>query len=71
MEAKYPTFSNFQELFSTKDKYQKNLAELPFEKKIKILIKLQKLAMGFPSRSNKKRIVWNIDAQWHFFNVYD
>jgi len=61
MNNKYPSFSNIQELFKAKKEYHKNLAKLPFEEKIKILIKLQKLAMGFPSHSNKIRIVWKID----------
>jgi len=35
--------NRIQKIFKAKDKYHKSLAKLPFEEKLKILVKLQRL----------------------------
>ena len=47
-------------LFKVKEKFHKKLAKLPFEEKIKILVKLQKIANDIRSSSRKKHSVWKI-----------
>ncbi len=48
-----------EDLFKAKEEYHRELAKLPFEEKIKILVKLQKIAKGFHPYS-KKNFVWKI-----------
>jgi hypothetical protein len=36
--------NKIKKIFKTKDRYHKSLAKLPFEQKLKILVKLQQLA---------------------------
>ncbi len=54
-------FSNkkIEDLFKAKEEYHQQLAKLPFEEKIKILVRLQEIAKGFHPYS-KKNIVWKI-----------
>lgn len=47
-----------KQLFENKDKFHKEQANLPFEEKISILIKLQEIAFHIKSDS-EKIIVWN------------
>jgi hypothetical protein len=47
-------------LFEKKKEFHRNQAKLPFDEKIKILVKLQKIATSFPHLKNKKTLVWNI-----------
>ncbi|HOK09949.1 MAG TPA: hypothetical protein PLT82_01240 [Candidatus Hydrogenedens sp.] len=44
-------------IFKEKERYHKEQAKLPFEEKIKILVKLQKIAEGI---TGKKGLVWKI-----------
>lgn len=57
-------FSNkkIEDIFKTKEEYHQHLARLPFEEKIKILVRLQEIAKGFPSFSKKKKVVWKITS---------
>jgi hypothetical protein len=48
-----------QRLFKAKLKRREHIARLPIEKKILLLIRLQKIAAAFPSRPGKiERGVW-------------
>jgi hypothetical protein len=47
-----------EELFDGKKKARKELAKLPFEEKIKILVELQKIAYSWGNR--KDVIIWKI-----------
>jgi hypothetical protein len=47
-------------LFKKKNEFHNNQAILPFDEKIKILVKLQKIATSFPHSRHKKSLVWNI-----------
>jgi hypothetical protein len=47
-----------EELFESKKKARKELAKLPFEEKIKILVELQKIAYSWGNR--KDVIIWKI-----------
>ena len=50
-----------QRLFRAKSQRRRGLAKLPFEEKILILIRLQKMAEGISSKEGKaKARVWNI-----------
>ena len=46
-----------KEIFEGKERFHKEQAKLPFEEKIKILLKLQKIARSIKG----KGIVWEID----------
>lgn len=42
----------------------KELAKLPFEKKIEVLVRLQKMAQGIKGKGRKeKKIVWRIEGR--------
>ena len=48
-------------IFKNKELYHKKMADLPFEEKIKIVVKLQKLANEIKSiKGERKRRVWSI-----------
>ncbi len=49
-----------EDLFKAKDSFHKELAEIPFDEKIKTLIHLQKIANSIPTSSKKKRRIWEI-----------
>jgi hypothetical protein len=38
------------------EEYHQHLAKLPFEEKVKILVRLQEIVKGFPSSSKKKML---------------
>lgn len=48
-----------EDLFKAKEYFHKSLAKLPFERKIEILVRLQKIAQGF-NRSISKKRVWKL-----------
>lgn len=48
-----------QELFESKEKFHKEQAKLPFEEKIKILIRLQEMTRCI-KRDIEKRGIWKI-----------
>lgn len=53
--------NKIKELFRAKEFFHKELAKIPFEKKIEILVKLQKIANDIRSvNGEKKRKVWRI-----------
>ena len=39
----------------------RELARMPFEEKIKILVNLQKIAQNIPGFSKNKQIVWDLE----------
>lgn len=47
-----------KELFENKTDFHKEQADLPFEEKIKILVRLQKMASGI---KGKDKIIWKIE----------
>ena len=49
-----------RELFKRKERFHKELAKLPFEEKIKILVRLQKIAYDIRKPSGEKRKAWKI-----------
>ena len=50
-----------ENIFRAKQLRRKELAQLPFKKKIEILIELQKMAKGVHRAGKKnKRIIWKI-----------
>jgi hypothetical protein len=50
-----------ENIFKEKSLRRKELARMPFKKKIEILIELQKMAKGVSKkRENKEQIVWQI-----------
>ena len=48
-----------KKLFESKEKFHKEQAKLPFEEKIKILVKLQEIA-SYIKGNNKERVIWKI-----------
>lgn len=50
-----------EKIFRTKDLRRRQLAKLPFEKKIEILVKLQEMAKGIKREENvDKKMIWRI-----------
>lgn len=47
------------ELFKDKERFHKEQAKLPFEEKIRLLIRLQEIA-GSIKKDSEKKIVWKI-----------
>ena len=60
MENKNFSNKKIDDLFKAKEEFHKKLARLPFEEKIRILVKLQKIANNIKSSSRKKHNVWKI-----------
>ncbi len=61
MKGKQKVPRKTQELFEGKERYHKDLARLPFEEKIEILVKLQKMANELRNlKGQKERRVWKI-----------
>ena len=58
MENKEVQRQEIKDLFKAKELFHKELAKLPFEEKIKILIRLQKIADGIQTSSKKKQRIW-------------
>lgn len=51
------------DLFTKKEEFHKQQAKLPFEEKIRILIRLQKIANTIKDSAEKNRMVWKIHAE--------
>jgi hypothetical protein len=49
-----------KELFEKKELFHKQLAQIPFEQKIRILIRLQEIADSIPTSHKKKQRAWKI-----------
>jgi len=52
-----------EELFEAKRKYHQHLARLPIEKKVEILVELQKIAVGVLPKSKQKKMrkmIWKL-----------
>lgn len=47
-------------LFKAKELFHKEMAEIPFDEKIKILVNLQKIVKDMGRPSKEKQIVWKI-----------
>ncbi len=60
MENKEVQRQEIKDLFKAKELFHKELAKLPFEEKIKILIHLQEIANGIQTSSKKKQRIWKI-----------
>lgn len=55
--------ARIKNLFAAKEKYHKKLAKLSFEKKIEILVNLQKIANGIWRPSKERQMVWEIPSK--------
>jgi len=53
--------TKIENLFKEKELFHKELAKLSFEEKIKILVRLQKIAQAIQPPSKKKQMVWKIE----------
>jgi len=62
MENKEVQRQEIKDLFKAKELFHKELAKLPFEEKIKILVHLQKIANGIQTSSKKKKMIWKISS---------
>jgi len=60
MENREVQRQEIKDLFRAKESFHKELAKLPFEEKIKILIHLQEIANGIQTSSKKKQRIWKI-----------
>ena len=60
MKNKNISNPKIENLFKAKELYHKQLAKIPFEEKIKILVQLQKIAHNIGRVSKKKQRVWKI-----------
>lgn len=49
-----------KELFEKKELFHKQLAQLPFEQKIRMLVRLQEIADSIRTSHKKKQRAWNI-----------
>lgn len=59
----YPNKKIMEDIFKAKAEFRKERAKLPFEEKIKILVKLQQIAYEAALASGKReaRTPWKID----------
>lgn len=63
MATRRPSQTRINALRAAKQKRRRALARLPFEKKIDILLDLQKIAHDLPgSKSKGKSRIWNISG---------
>ncbi|MCK5058728.1 MAG: hypothetical protein KAT34_18910 [Candidatus Aminicenantes bacterium] len=63
MKVNHDTITNMETIFTSKKKFHKNRAKLPFEEKIRIVIKLQQLANEISKRKKHQHTtlpVWKI-----------
>jgi len=62
MNRTYSASRHAAKVFEAKDKYHKDQAKLPIEKKIKILIELQKMVINIQNNSDndKSKFIWKI-----------
>jgi len=60
MENKEPHKQKIGDLFKAKESFHKELAKIPFEEKIKILVRLQKIANSIQTSSKEKQRIWKI-----------
>lgn len=61
MKNKDQSRTKIENLFKEKELFHKELAKLSFEEKIKILVRLQKIAQAIQPSSKKKQMVWKIE----------
>lgn len=61
MKNKNQSRTKIENLFKEKELFHKELAKLSFEEKIKILVRLQKIAQTIQPSSKKKQMVWKIE----------
>ncbi|MDZ7363613.1 MAG: hypothetical protein ONB46_23280 [candidate division KSB1 bacterium] len=63
MANKKPLPTELEALFRAKQKRRKELANLPFEEKISILLELQNISHDLRSaKSRDKHLIWDISA---------
>jgi len=60
MKNKWPR-KIIKKLFRAKKSFHQELARMPFDEKIKILVNLQKIAQNIPGFSKNKQIVWDLE----------
>jgi hypothetical protein len=61
MKNKYGKFQKLiKRLFAAKESFHKEQAKIPFDKKIEMLINLQKLVSSIGQLPKNKQIVWQI-----------
>jgi hypothetical protein len=60
MENKEVQRQEIKDLFKAKELFHKKLAKIPFEEKIKILVRLQEIANNIQTSSKKKQRIWKI-----------
>jgi len=51
-----------KDLFKAKELLHKELAKMPFEEKIKILVRLRKIANSIQRSSKRKQRIWKISS---------
>ncbi|NOR21809.1 MAG: hypothetical protein GQ476_03835 [Candidatus Aminicenantes bacterium] len=61
MKNRNQSRTKIENLFKEKELFHKELAKLSFEEKIKILVRLQKIAQAIQPSSKKKQMVWKIE----------
>lgn len=61
MKNRNQSRTKIENLFKEKKLFHKELAKLSFEEKIKILVRLQKIAQAIQPSSKKKQMVWKIE----------
>ncbi|MBA7651973.1 hypothetical protein ES703_59802 [subsurface metagenome] len=61
MKNRNQSRTNIENLFKEKELFHKELAILSFEEKIKILVRLQKIAQAIQPSSKKKQMIWKIE----------
>lgn len=54
--------TKIEDLFREKELFHKELAKLSFEEKMKILVRLQKIANTIQPSLKKKKMIWKISS---------
>ena len=60
MNNKFPSKKVMEEIFKAQEEHHKKASRLPIEKKIKLMVNMQRALNGFNKKGEKKWRVWEI-----------
>jgi hypothetical protein len=60
MNNKFPSKKVMEEIFKAQEEHHKKASKLPIEKKIQLMVNMQRALSGFNKKGEKKWRVWDI-----------
>jgi len=60
MNNKFPPKKVMEEIFRAQERHHKKASKLPIERKIKLMVSMQRALNGFNKKGEKKWKVWEI-----------